>query len=350
VRFLEEVTETHELTITERGDHSELTLADGASVDNPYAQNVVDICPVGALTSRGFRFRARVWYLDSSESICAGCSTGCNIEVHSRRGKIYRLKPRANPEVNGYWMCDYGRTTFEANDSPDRLVASLTREGGRFVDLEAAAAARRAARTLHAAERVGVVAGAGASLEEGFLAARIQDQLGGGPRIVISPAASGIPDDGKLISTDRYPNRHGLLAMGFVEASALPAAAPVDGLLVLRADPMAQDPGWEATLEGLDAAVVVDERAGETIAYADQVLAVASHFEARGTFVNRAGKAQRFAAAVQPPGQAVPGWQALAELLAALGGPRYTTYEEVVGAIPGALREVTPVAGRPASS
>jgi len=94
VRFLDEFTETHELTITERGDHCELTLAQGATVDNPYSVNVVDICPVGALTSREFRFQARVWYLDEAKSICAGCATGCNIDVHYRDDEIYRVSVR----------------------------------------------------------------------------------------------------------------------------------------------------------------------------------------------------------------------------------------------------------------
>ena len=178
-----------------------------------------------------------------------------------------------------------------------------------------------------------MVAGAGASLEEAFLAARIQEALGGGPRIVISPAISDIPDDGKLIRTDRFPNRRGLIAMGFVEATDLGDTPDVDGLIVLRADPVAQDAAWVAVLENLDATVVVDDRAGETTAYADQILAVGSHFEARGTFVNRDGNAQRFVPAVAPPGSAVAGWQALALLLAAVGGPSYRDYEAVLSAI-----------------
>ena len=101
VRFLDEVTGTHELTINERGDHSVLSLTEGAVLDNPYATNVVDICPVGALTSREFRFQSRVWYLSSKDTICPGCATGCSIEVHSRGSEIFRVKPRNNPEVRG---------------------------------------------------------------------------------------------------------------------------------------------------------------------------------------------------------------------------------------------------------
>jgi NADH-quinone oxidoreductase subunit G len=333
VRFLDEVTETNELTITERGDHCELTLAAGASVENPYSENIIDICPVGALTSRDFRFRARVWYLESADSVCGGCSTGCNIEVHSRRGAIYRLKPRANPDVNGYWMCDHGRTTFEENSSDTRLHSSLARESGRFMDLGSAAVAARAAQGLRGAGVVGVVAGANATLEEAFLIASIQDLLGGGPRILLSPATSDVADDGMLISTDRFPNRRGLLALGFESVAGVPAANSVGGVIVLRADPIEQDAEWTLLLENLQATVVVDDRAGATTGYADQVLAVGSHFESRGTFVNRDGKVQHFAAAVRPPGSAVAGWLALSQLLAALGGQSYDSYAAVVASL-----------------
>src|SRR5215471_8719209 len=105
-RFLDEVTHTSELGIYERGDHSRIELAPGRTLDNLYSMNVVDICPVGALTSRDFRFKARVWYLERTESICAGCANGCNVEMYHREGRLYRFLPRANADVNAYWMCD----------------------------------------------------------------------------------------------------------------------------------------------------------------------------------------------------------------------------------------------------
>ncbi len=333
VRFLDEVTETHELTITQRGDHSELTLADGAWVVNPYATNVVDICPVGALTSRDFRFKARVWYLETTPSVCIGCSTGCNIDVHARRDEIYRLKPRANPEVNGYWMCDFGRTTFEGNRHPDRARTSLVREDGRFLDATADHVAVRSAGALKQAKRVGVAVSAATTMEEGFLLSEISARLGSGPRIIVSPSTSAIPDDGRLISTDRFPNRRGLLALGFVEGEAF--AEPCDGVIVARADVAGADGGarseaWRTTLEAALAVVVAGERLCETVTYADQFLAIASHFEAEGCYVNRNGTFQRATPAVEPPGTAVAGWRALAALLAALGGSRYASHADIL--------------------
>jgi len=336
VRFLDEVTDSHELTITQRGNHSELTLAEGKWVDNAYAENVVDICPVGALTNRDFRFKARVWYLEAIPSVCTGCSTGCNIEVYSRRGEIFRIRPRPNPEVNGYWMCDYGRTTFLDNRAPDRAPASLTREDGRFVDASAGHVATRAAASLRQAGRVGIVASASLTMEEGFLLTEIAELLGGAQRIVVSPAKSDIPDDGKLVSTDRFPNRRGLLALGFEEAATL--REPCDGLLIVRCDPAAGAADWKSALEDALAVVVADDRVGDSADYADHLLAIASHFEAEGAFVNRQGRLQSYSPAAPPMGRTVAGWQALAAVAEALGGRAYPTRQAVLDGMLARLR------------
>jgi len=327
IRFLEEVTHTHELTLHERGDHSEIALTRGAWVDNGYAGNIVDICPVGALTSRDFRFTARVWYLDRTESICTGCATGCNTEVHSRNDVIYRVKPRANPEVNGYWMCDFGRTVFASNARPERLSESLSREGDRFVSAPFADVALRAALGLGRAGAPAALASASLSLEEGFLLAEIVGHLGGGPCLMLSPEESDIEDDDLLISHDRYPNRRGLEALGFTEAASLDGG--VGALLIARCDPVAHDAGWGPLLEAMSATVVLDEQGGESCAYADHVLAIASHFESEGTFINRTGQVQAFQAAVRPPGEAVKGWYGLAYLLRALGGTKFGSLADV---------------------
>ena len=236
-------------------------------------------------------------------------------------------------------MCDAGRRTFHDNATEARLQASLTREGGRFVDLDAKAAARRAARSLAAANTVGVVASASLSLEEGFLLAEIVAQSGGGPLIVTSPAEFDIADDGFLISSDRFPNRRGLLGLGFVERSAF--EQNVDGIVVARANPAGGDETWTARLEKASATVVVDDRISDSAAFADHVLAVASHFEAPGAFMNRDGRVQRFDKAIDPPGRAVAGWEALAELLAELGGTRFASQEDILSAA------LDKLAGRP---
>jgi NADH-quinone oxidoreductase subunit G len=332
VRFLEEFTGTCELGMTERGDHETLALAKGKQVDNPYSTNIVDICPVGALTSREFRFRARVWYLDSTPSICPGCATGCNIDVDQREDRIFRLKPRANADVNAYWMCDAGRRTWNRNHGEHRLVASYLRGGEEFVEADIADVTERAVEAFGARSRTAVVASAVSSLEEAWLAREISRTLGGGPLLVVSPPTSDIPTDDKLISTDRFPNRAGLLALGYVEQQVPPS--DVDSVLVLRADVVADDENaWGAFLETQNETLVVDDSVGKTMAYADHVIAVGTHFETAGSFVNRDGRLQVFSPSVASPGRAVAAWEALASLLAALGGTRYTSIDEIFAAL-----------------
>ncbi len=327
IRFLEEVTETNELCITERGDHSMLTLAEGKTVDNPYSVNIVDICPVGALTSREFRFQSRVWYLDSSPSVCPGCATGCNVDVHYRHEEIFRLKPRANHEVNGYWMCDEGRRTHAGNRSELRLTTSYTRAEEAFRAVDAADAAARAAASLLSATKVAVVASAHLTNEEAFLLGCIADKLGAA-RILEPLASAEIEGDGKLISSDRSPNRRGVGAFGFAPAGAPPQDC--DGFLVVRSDPAHSGVApWQENLESASATVWAGDRTCVTTNYADHILALASHFESDGSYVNAAGRLQTFRASVPPPQDAVAGWSMLAALLVELGGARFGDFDEL---------------------
>src|SRR5207247_536130 len=153
VRFCDEVTRTGELGIFDRGDHSEIGLFPGTELANKYSGNVVDICPVGALTDRDFRFAVRVWYLDSAKSVCPGCARGCNIEVHVNRRRphhnegrrVARLKPRFNADVNRWWICDDGRYGFAFVDDkdPNSHGAALLGLDGDGAAILAAARARQ---------------------------------------------------------------------------------------------------------------------------------------------------------------------------------------------------------------
>ncbi len=113
VRFTDEISKTHELGLFNRGDKTEIGTVEGRQLDNKYSLNVVDICPVGALTAKDFRFRQRVWYLKDGESICTGCSTGCRVNLYFNKEGFYRVKPLENPEVNKFWMCDEGRNVYK---------------------------------------------------------------------------------------------------------------------------------------------------------------------------------------------------------------------------------------------
>jgi NADH-quinone oxidoreductase subunit G len=121
VRFTDEVTETHELGIFNRGDNSEIGTFKGKPLDNDYSVNTVDICPVGALTSKDFRFHQRVWYLKNKKTICTGCSTGCNVKAYYNEEGYFRYKPVFAEDVNGYWMCDEGRKVYKSTNKENRL-------------------------------------------------------------------------------------------------------------------------------------------------------------------------------------------------------------------------------------
>ena len=123
-RFTDEVSKTKELGIFKRGDRSEIGIFKDKPLENDYALNTVDICPVGALTSKKFRFKQRVWYLKEAPSVCTGCSTGCHINVFYNEEGVWRIKPRYNKEINKHWMCDHGRVYKHLNP-PARLKKSI---------------------------------------------------------------------------------------------------------------------------------------------------------------------------------------------------------------------------------
>ena len=115
MRFCREIPKTGELGVFNRGDESLLELFPGSELDNPYSMNVADLCPVGALTTRDFRFKIRVWFTDDVDSVCNQCSRGCNISVSRSNNKVYRFVPRRNDAVNDTWMCDHGRLSYKLN-------------------------------------------------------------------------------------------------------------------------------------------------------------------------------------------------------------------------------------------
>lgn len=128
VRFTAEVSKTFELGIFNRGDHSEIGTFENKPLNNKYSVNTIDICPVGALTSKDFRFRQRVWYLKSEKSICTGCSTGCNTKVYFNEDGLFRVKPEYNEKVNGHWMCDEGRDVYKIVNKPSRMTNARVKD------------------------------------------------------------------------------------------------------------------------------------------------------------------------------------------------------------------------------
>lgn len=215
VRFTEEVTKTCELGIFNRGDHAEIGTHDGKALDNKYSLNTVDICPVGALTSKDFRFRQRVWYLKDSETICNGCSTGCSTKVYFNKEGVFRVKPKFNEAVNGHWMCDEGRNTYKFVNKEHRLLKGSQFVGGEGKEeLHAGVAAKEASDLFKSvsADQVALVVTGQQTVEEyqallGFFVHNLKSK---NIFHMWPHQAQANEFDGLLIRGDKNPNTKGL--------------------------------------------------------------------------------------------------------------------------------------------
>lgn len=354
VRFTRDIARTAELGVISRGHRSVIDVFPGRELDNAYSGNVADLCPVGALTDRDFRFQCRVWFLGSAPSICPGCSRGCNIEIHYNRRfnpryhdrRVHRLKPRWNPEVNGFWICDEGRYAYRAIDAPDRLkVPALRREGGlrRASWPEALGEAAGALRGVLEAFGPGgaaVMVSPQMSDEELFLARRLFGERLGIERIAgRAPAPAGAFDDGLLVRADKNPNTRGMNIVfpGVGDCRDLLEACAGGSVRYLHifGHDLARwnDPGRLAeALRKVECVVFEGAWDSPTARLADVVLPAAVYAEKDGTFVNFQGRVQRFEPAVPPPGEALTDLDILARLASALeAGPFESTTSGLFG-------------------
>src|SRR5277367_2411749 len=212
IRFSRDIAHDDALGIVNRGSYSTLTAYPGRVFDNNYTLNTVDICPVGALTSKDFRFQMRVWFLKESKSLCTSCATGCNITVGSREEKILRYEPRENDAVNSCWMCDSGRLNYKWIGRADRLTA--VRAGGRPASWQAALGEISQKLQKAAPGSVAIIASARQTNEELFLLSRLARKLG-----AITDSVPRLGEaDRLLLSADRNPNSAGARLTGIAPA------------------------------------------------------------------------------------------------------------------------------------
>jgi NADH-quinone oxidoreductase subunit G len=344
VRFLQEVTHTDELTVVNRGDDSTIALFPGKILDNPLSVNVVDICPVGALTDRDFRFKVRVWYLKKTPSICPGCSTGCNLSVETYQNRIARFKPRVNEEVNSHWLCDEGRYCFHSLTEGERLTTPMIRQEGGLVPADWETALKAVISGLAAdVLLLGVLSGRNTN-EEAFLFARMMKRISPQAALEVFYRERELTEvERVLMSPDRSPNFRGARAMGAgSERGVEPLlndliAGKFRGAYVVGED-LADLPGdgekVKAALEKLSFLVVQDTRLTPTAKLAHVVLP-ATHFgEKEGTYTNRRGRVQKLNAAIVPPAGARHDWEIFSRLLAEAGEKiSFSTPAEIFAAL-----------------
>ncbi len=330
VRFMEEVAGEPRLTVVERGSRSVIdTFFEEGLEGSAFAGNVVDICPVGALVSKDFLHKARAWDLDHAPSICPNCSQGCNVELHTRDDLVQRIKPRPNPDVNGHWMCDYGRGAYEWINRPDRL----NEPSARLSDgSQASAAWSRVLSPLakdlmrHRAAPFTALASPFASVESlGYLRWAVE-QMGSGAslRMRSRRAESELPMPGfptLVRRRDLAPNIQGASLLGYdrvgdAEAQGgLEGIADAMGVLFVLGDELAdadESFGAKARL------FVYMGWHGDSPALknAHYVLPITTFAEEEGSFVNAQGRLQRYWPGVRGPTYARPAWMALDALLA----------------------------------
>jgi len=335
VRFTDEITKTGEFGIFNRGERSELGLYPGDVLDNPYSANVVDICPVGALTESDFRFKARVWYLSSAHTVCNGCSQGCNIDLHyvldrphlNDGARVVRIKPRYNEDVNEWWMCDEGRYGFEWVDQE-----RLTKVRGPSVDstdatweqaLTTISTALKESGQKQDGSRIGVIASAQLTNEELFLIREIFQSALGAQVSALVPEKPGSCDD-FLIKADKNPNTRGATLLGFAGTDSPDAAHILDEALDGSIEMLWVFGHDLVKLFGEEKVRKVSEKVplfvysgtneNPTVPLAHWVLPSAAYVEKDGTFVNCHGRVQRNGRAFPPPEDYREDWRFLLEL------------------------------------
>ncbi|MCX7915923.1 MAG: molybdopterin-dependent oxidoreductase, partial [Verrucomicrobiae bacterium] len=332
VRFMKEIAGQDCLGFVNRGSYSTLTCYPGMEPNTNYDLNLVDICPVGALTSTDFRFKQRVWFLKETKSICPNCATGCNTVLWSREGVVYRQTPRDNEAVNQCWMCDYGRLNYKFINDSARLTSPSVKSsvlGERFpvtwTEITRQIAAKLRGRP---GSIIAGIASARATTEELFLFHKLLRDVLGAQWVDVVPRR-GEPDH-FLLNADRNPNTAGAELTG-VATGDLPRildgvrAGTIKVLLM-----MGENPVEEELLKKLELLVVIDILPGHHTQHAHYVLPGATFAEKRGTFINAKRRIQRLNAAIPSPGIARPEWQTLAALMNELGADgRYLTIEDV---------------------
>lgn len=324
IRFMQEIAHDDVLGLINRGSHTTLTIYPGKRLDSNYSLNTVDICPVGALTSKDFRFGMRVWFLRETKSIDVNCGNGTNILIGSRENVIYRVTPRDNDFVNSCWMPDSHRLNFHYVNSSERLKEPIIK--GDDLPASWPHAIRAAAEQLTAdPQATAMIASARMTNEELFLARRLAIALGVELFDVLPRPQKG---DGFLISDDGNPNTLGAKLIGLATGKLQEIAAGVAGgtiksLLVLGEDALECGIS-EDDLKKLDSLVVTAILPDRTTANATVLLPAASWAEKRGSMINVKGRLQRLNRAISSPGKARDDWEILHDLIQTVSGSNGT--------------------------
>jgi len=319
VRFMEDVHQDTALEVCDRGDRATIGKTSDNDLTQPWAANVIDLCPVGALVSKDFLNKARAWELDRTASVCTGCSQGCNTILETRDNTVMRMKPRSNDAVNQFYLCDEGRLNYRWLNRSDRLSAPKIKLHDVLSPVDWEIAYGEAAKLL-SGKRAYVVASPKLSNEALFLLKQLVAKTNGEGvfRCETGPEAPlpGVKD--LSLRADRAPNVNGAELLGFKRNDKDVLAGLKDGDVLILAD---------EELGGLDVSkaskaagiIVIGTALPIGIPTPAVVLPIANVSEEEGTFTNLRGRVQRFLQAKAAPGLARPSWFAFADLNNSIG-------------------------------
>jgi NADH-quinone oxidoreductase subunit G len=329
IRFFEEVTGTSELCFTNRGNHVEVSTAPNKLIDNLMAGNVADICPVGALVTEDFLFSARTWNLKTGSTICPHCAKGCSIQIEHRDNAVKRVKPRVNPDVNGNWMCDVGRYSYNEVAAQRRIPFPEIRFGGKRKRTDWDRALNSVAEALKPHRgRIGVLATSHLSNEALYALSRFTEEPVGARIFAADPdPTETIEYKAWRIPGDRTPNRSGLRLIlrehGTVSelVSALSDGSITAVVVCLSSHEYAITDDDARTVASADVLVSLNWAYDDLTESAGFVLPMRHPYEANGSFTNFDGRVQSTSEVLTPPGGAKHDWEAVGNLAGALGIP-----------------------------
>ncbi len=295
VRFTDEISQTHQLTIVSRGDKNYPITAPGREFNDPYSLNTVDICPVGALTSADFRFKARVWEMNQTPSIDISNGKGCNIDLWTRDNIVLRITPRYNEYVNDHWMPDVGREAYKIFNE-NRISKPQIKLDGETVKSSWNNALETFAEQIEssASDELLFVGSAHASVEENYLISKMANLLGAATPLFVPHIIEG-SGDGFLLADDQAPNTSGCRLLGLQETDAEALRSKFDNakVVILLNDNLADRK--ILTEDDLDKVYTVffGTNRGHTSETADLVIPVTVAAEHAASYVNVDGRIQR---------------------------------------------------------
>jgi len=368
VRFTHEISKTDELRVFGIGDHSHIATVPDQPLDNAYSVCTADICPVGALLSADFHHKRRVWFLEEVESVCPGCSNGCNVKLGMFQNEIQRLVPRRNDAVNDTWMCDHGRLNYHYAQDETRVrtprVDGVTMSGGNgsATAIDAAAAVEEAARRIraaisaHGAVAVALIGSAHLTNEECYRLVGLRDAIGT-PHLDLVVRLGDA--DNFLIKAEKAANARGARDVGVqpgvggkatAEILAACAAGEIKLLYVVGSADLLAVHGEESVLRALaevETVIAQDCNRSALTDRADIVLPGLTWAEKDGSFTNHAGRVQRIRCAMTPPDGTLSDGEIFVRLAAWVDGKApaadfdaRTTLVEIAMTLP-AYRDVT---------